>query len=94
MPKIRSIIPAVGWYEATKEDNGDLHFEPLACWALTENSDAQEVEDEIVGVTAGRIAGSLDYTRPSNFVGYCAPSDFSDLGISLRQGIEPRNTGG
>ena len=92
--RIKQIIPALGWYEASKNDNGDLYFDPLACWALLEIDHENEKEDLIVGVPGGRCYGiSGYYPIPSDFVGYLSPDDFEIPGVKLRQGVLPRNAG-
>lgn len=40
-PKIIQMIPATGWYALFKEEDDSINFEPLVCFALTENSDGE-----------------------------------------------------
>ena len=41
-PKIIQMMPAEGWYAFFRNEEDDsLNFEPLVCFALTENSDGE-----------------------------------------------------
>jgi hypothetical protein len=40
-PKIIQMMPADGWYAFFKEEDESLNFEPLVCFALTENTDGE-----------------------------------------------------
>lgn len=38
-PKILQMMPADGWYAFFREEDDTIDFEPLVCFALTENAD-------------------------------------------------------
>ncbi|MEW6764452.1 MAG: hypothetical protein AB1344_01525 [Pseudomonadota bacterium] len=40
-PKILQMMPAEGWYAFFKDEDESLNFEPLVCFALTENADGE-----------------------------------------------------
>lgn len=40
-PKILQMMPAEGWYAFFKDEDESLNFEPLVCFALTENTDGE-----------------------------------------------------
>lgn len=40
-PKIIQMMPAEGWYAFFKEEDDSMNFEPLVCFALTENADGE-----------------------------------------------------
>ena len=93
--KILQIISSDGWYGAFNEDGQKLYFEPLACWALLDIVEDGEKYQKVVGVTASSAAAPEEYYPLSdNFAGYCGPNDFSEFGVSLKQGVKPRNSWG
>jgi hypothetical protein len=93
--KVLQIIDCEGWYAAFREDDGILYFDPLACWALLDIDEDGQKFQQVIGVRAADAASSEDYyPHAENFAGYCGPNDFSEIGVSLKQGVKPRNSWG
>ena len=68
---ISQIIPATGWYARYKLDDGSISEEPLACWALVAEENAEA--SGVFGMYGGDFVDFCE--NASTFDGYVGPSN-------------------
>lgn len=64
--RIKSIIPAPGWYAVHRTDDGTFEKTPVVCWALMQDDDIQYVS--AIGVGRGTDATDYEEADLPNFV--------------------------